>query len=210
LGSTGVTLIVDACKGIRSTRLNIGGDGDKNESDFAIDTGGNDIPEVGREEDVQEDDEGDAIKEDVEVVELVGKEAGAEDGEVELKVEVEDKAKTDVNGKEDEVDEVDECESVTTLTAWIPPNTERESGGQRTPGEGVSCPSAKREISCKIESFGENPASPSKANSCRRIKARDASVREIDQTESGVRVSVLRVGDETEETNFLKTLSSAT
>jgi len=207
LGSTGVTLIVDACKGIRSTRLNIGGDGDKNESDFAIDTRGNDIPEVGREEDVQEDDEGDAINEDVEVVELEGKEAGADDGEVdEVELKVEDKAETDVNGKE----EVDECESVTTLTAWIPPNTERESGGQRTPGEGVSCPSAKREISCKIESFGENPASPSKANSCRRIKARDASVREIDQTESGVRVSVLRVGDETEETNFLKTLSSAT
>jgi len=207
LGS-GVTLIVDACKGIRSTRLNIGGDGDKNESDFAIDTGGNDIPEVGREEDVQEDDEGDATKEDVEVVELEGKEAGADDGEVdEVELKVEDKAETDVNGKEEEVDE---CESVTTLTAWIPPNTERESGGQRTPGEGVSCPSAKREISCKIESFGENPASPSKANSCRRIKARDASVREIDQTESGVRVSVLRVGDETEETNFLKTLSSAT
>jgi len=194
LGS-GVTLIVDACKGIRSTRLNIGGDGDKNESDFAIDTGGNDIPEVGREEDVQEDDEGDATKEDVEVVELEGKEAGADDGEVdEVELKVEDKAETDVNGKE----EVDECESVTTLTAWIPPNTERESGGQRTPGEGVSCPSAKREISCKIESFGENPASPSKANSCRRIKARDASVREIDQTESGVRVSVLRVGDERE------------
>jgi len=209
LGSIAVTLIVDVCKGILSTRLNIGGDGDKNESDFAIDTGGNGIPEIGREEDVQEDDKGDAIK-DVEVVELEAKEAGAEDGELdeaEFKVDVEDKAET---GNEDEVDEVDECESGTTLTAWILPNTERESGGQRTPGEGVSCPSAKREISCKIESFGENPASPSKANSCRRITARDASVWEIDQTESGVRVSVLRVGDETEETNFLKTLSSAT
>jgi len=206
LGSIAVTLIVDVCKGILSTRLNIGGDGDKNESDFAIDTGGK---EIGREEDVQEDDKGDAIK-DVEVVELEAKEAGAEDGELdeaEFKVDVEDKAET---GNEDEVDEVDECESGTTLTAWILPNTERESGGQRTPGEGVSCPSAKREISCKIESFGENPASPSKANSCRRITARDASVWEIDQTESGVRVSVLRVGDETEETNFLKTLSSAT
>jgi len=205
LGSIAVTLIVDVCKGILSTRLNIGGDGDKNESDFAIDTGGK---EIGRE-DVQEDDKGDAIK-DVEVVELEAKEAGAEDGELdeaEFKVDVEDKAET---GNEDEVDEVDECESGTTLTAWILPNTERESGGQRTPGEGVSCPSAKREISCKIESFGENPASPSKANSCRRITARDASVWEIDQTESGVRVSVLRVGDETEETNFLKTLSSAT
>jgi len=206
LGSIAVTFIVDVCKGILSTRLNIGGDGDKNESDFAIDTGGK---EIGREEDVQEDDKGDAIK-DVEVVELEAKEAGAEDGELdeaEFKVDVEDKAET---GNEDEVDEVDECESGTTLTAWILPNTERESGGQRTPGEGVSCPSAKREISCKIESFGENPASPSKANSCRRITARDASVWEIDQTESGVRVSVLRVGDETEETNFLKTLSSAT
>jgi len=147
--------------------------------------------------------------EEVELVELQGtveSEAADEAREVETEV-VEDKAEEaggDSDGKEDEV----VCESLTTLIS----NTERESGGQRSPGEGVSCPSAKREISCKIESFGENPASPSKANSRRSIKAREASVCEIAQIESGVSVefSVIRVGDESEEINFLNTLSSAT
>jgi len=115
----------------------------------------------------------------------------------------------DADGK----DEVDEWESVITLIAlWISPKPERESGGQRTPGDGVSCPSAKRERSCKIESFGESPASSSKANSRRSIKARNASVCEIAQIVSGVSVELSSMGvvEESEVINFLNTLSSAT
>jgi len=59
--------------------------------------------------------------------------------------------------------------------------------------------------------LGEKPASPSKANSRRSIKARDASVCEIAQIESGISVELsdTRVDDES-EINFLNTLSSAT
>jgi len=68
----------------------------------------------------------------------------------------------------------------------------------------------KREISCKIESFGEKPASPRRTNSRRSDKAREASVGDIAQMESRVNGVESNWGDEVAEIIWFNTLSSAT